>query len=134
MKIVFSAVKALIKNQNKFLMVRLVINGKEVWDLPGGRITHGETPSEALRREIREELNSEIEIKKHFGIYWFYRLIDQNQVICNTFLCKLKEGSININLNPSETEDIKEFRWLTKQEMIEKRASDNSFKEMIKGL
>lgn len=35
------------------------------WEFPGGKIEPGETPEEALRREIREEMSMDINVEKH---------------------------------------------------------------------
>ena len=45
----------------------LLLNEREEWELPGGRIELGETSTECLVREIAEELNLRVEVGALIG-------------------------------------------------------------------
>lgn len=127
------AVKALIKNQQKYLMIEQKVGHRLVFDIPGGKIRYGETPEQALRRELIEEINSDVEIIKVVGAWWFFRKDNQDQVVCLTYLCKLKDDDLNIGVNPSPSEKITRRFWVSKNELMEKFGED-SFATLINGL
>jgi 8-oxo-dGTP diphosphatase len=52
-------VSAILRWQGRVLLARQEKPGKEYWLLPGGGVEAGETLTEALRRELREELGIE---------------------------------------------------------------------------
>ena len=78
------------------------------WEFPGGKIEEGESPQEALRREIEEEMHCKIEIGDQIEhtVYEY----DFGIVHLTTFYCKLTEGK------PVLTEH-KSIKWLSPDEL-----------------
>ena len=67
------------------------------WEFPGGKIEPGETLQECLKREIREELDVDIEVLDFFSesIYTY-----QNGTIkLMAFLCKWISGDFTLNVH-----------------------------------
>lgn len=60
------------------------------WEFPGGKIEEGESPHEALRREIIEEMRCQIKIGRQIE-HTVYKY-DFGIVHLTTFTCKLLEG------------------------------------------
>ena len=133
---VFCAVKALIQKDGNFLFIKQKVGDAFIWELPGGKVKFGESPYDTLHREVIEEIGNEIEIIKPIGMWWFIPPTNQEiQVVCNTFLCKIKNSKINLDNNPCEEDDIKEYKWLSREDFLtEKYSAEKSLKELIEKL
>ena len=78
---------------------------KDWWEFPGGKIEAGETPEEALKREIKEELATDVSVGKL--IHTIEYDYPEFHLSMDCFWCKIQNG----NLQLLEAEDAK---WLTK--------------------
>lgn len=130
---VFAAVKAIILDKDKFLVIKQTVGELVFWDLPGGRVDYGESPYETLLREVEEEAGLNVAVVKPVGFWWFFRKIDENQVVCTTFICKPRHDKVDITKNPIPEENITEFRWVTKEEFLsdQYKVSHESLKKLI---
>ena len=92
MKIV-KVVAAIIKHDGKiFATQRGYGTFKDGWEFPGGKIEQGETPQEALRREIREELETDIEVGDLFDtIEYDY---PEFHLSMGCYFCTIRSGSL----------------------------------------
>ncbi len=64
-----NVVAAVIKKGDKVLATQRGYGEfKDGWEFPGGKIETGESPAEAIVREVKEELNAQIEVNDELGI------------------------------------------------------------------
>jgi A/G-specific adenine glycosylase len=83
------AVIAIIKKGERYFIQQRPAKGllADLWEFPGGKIEAGETASQALARELKEELNVQLKSSKHlFHVKHFYT---QFKVDLSVFLCAL---------------------------------------------
>lgn len=101
---------AIIHKDEKFLIAqrkREADHGSK-WEFPGGKLRFGEDPKEGLRREIREELDMEIEVGDIYEVV--SHRYGERHILLLCYTCFYLGQSPN-------TRDCQAFRWLTPEEM-----------------
>ena len=102
-------VAAIIRKGDKiFATQRGYGEWKDWWEFPGGKMEAGETPEEALKREIREELSTEISVDEF--LYTVDYDYPQFHLTMHCYLCSLMTDSLHLNEHEAA-------RWLSKDEL-----------------
>ena len=98
----------IVRDRRIFATQRGYGEWKDWWEFPGGKIEHGETPEDALKREIREELATEIEMDELFTtVEYDY---PKFHLTMHCYLCTIVNGELSL----LEHEDA---RWLSMDEL-----------------
>lgn len=88
------------------------------WSVPGGRMEFGESPEEALRRELREEvgiMNVHVEMPVHVDTWKPKRRGDEEwQIVGIFYIVRLHEETVIIM-----NEEYSEYRWITESDMFQ---------------
>ena len=105
-------VAGIIEHKNKVLCMQRDMGKYEYvslkWEFPGGKIEAGETKEAALKRELQEEMDLEVDIVEHFcDIRHVYP-----DFILNMYCYKCTTDDLDFKLNVH-----KDFKWLQKEEL-----------------
>lgn len=127
MKTIRVVAAIIVENDKIFATQRGYGEFKGGWEFPGGKIEEGETPQQALVREIQEELDTEIEVGELVErVEYDY---PQFHLSMDCFLCKIKSGKLVLK----EHEDAK---WLRRNELgsVEWLPADEGLVEKLSGI
>ena len=108
MKTIQVVAAIIIQDQHIFATQRGYGEFKDGWEFPGGKIEPGETHEQALIREIREELDTEIAVGPLFDtVEYDY---PQFHLTMYCYICKVQSGKLILK-------EHKAARWLTKENL-----------------
>lgn len=102
-------VAGIIYKEDKFLIAQRNLKKSQggFWEFPGGKVEQGETYEEALKREIKEEFDADIEVKEYVGENVHH--YPEKDIKLLFYKAELLSNTIKL----LEHED---FRWITKED------------------
>ena len=121
-------VAAIISKSDKILATqRGYGEWKDWWEFPGGKMEAGETPEEALRREIREELSAEISVDDYVTtVEYDYPAF---HLTMHCYLCSLTGDALHLNEHEAarwlSSADIDSVDWLPADRLVVKALKGN---------
>ena len=123
----YVAAKGIVLNEeNKILMIQRVDSDDYggMWEFPGGTMEYGELPEECLVREIKEEVNLDVEIVKYlYSWKWMKRDL---QVAGFSYLCRCEDAK-SIKLS----NEHKNYKWVTLDHILDSEL-DGDIKNNLK--
>lgn len=87
---------------------------RDGWEFPGGKIEQGETPEEAVVREISEELKVRVSVERHVcDVSWDYPTFHLEMA---AYLARIEEGEVELIEHEAarwvDGTDIDQVGWL----------------------
>ncbi|MBR3710255.1 MAG: (deoxy)nucleoside triphosphate pyrophosphohydrolase [Bacteroidales bacterium] len=100
---------AIIRKENRiFATQRGYGEWKDWWEFPGGKMEEGETPEEALKREILEELSTDISVDEFLcTVEYDY---PKFHLTMHCYLCSLLTEALHLNEHEAA-------KWLSENEL-----------------
>jgi len=119
----------IIKDGSLFATQRGYGEWKDWWEFPGGKIEQGETPEEALKREIREELTTEICIEE------FLCTVEHDypkfHLTMHCYICSLLTEALHLNEHEAarwlKNDELDNVKWLPADVKVVERLKEDKW-------
>ena len=112
----YVSMKAVIVHDRRALLLRK-FSGR--WDLPGGRLDPGETPTECLLREIDEETRLRPKVGRMLH-RWVRNRDNGPDVFVVSHMCRL----VDDHADPTLSDEHEMFRWVQADDLSALQLSD----------
>lgn len=102
----------IFNDQGQFLVAQrgpLARNEQGKWEIPGGKVEYGETFAEALKREMKEEIDVEIEVLELLDVCDHILVEEGQHWVSPTYICRVVKGEPK-NMEPGKCQEL---RWVT---------------------
>ncbi len=104
----------IINDKNQYLITQRLPNARYggYWEFPGGTVENGELSTDALKRELKEELNIEVEVKdlfRHESFKGSTKIIDIQFINC----ILVPENQI------IEKIEVADYRWVSAEDLVQ---------------
>ena len=114
MKTIRVVAAIIVENGRVFATQRGYGEFKDGWEFPGGKREAGESPEQALVREIREELDTEIRVERLLRtVEWDYPTFHLSM---DCFICKIESGDLHLREHEAarwlDLEHLNDVDWL----------------------
>jgi 8-oxo-dGTP diphosphatase len=124
-------VAAIIRDQKRILISKRSAAsrfGANQWEFPGGKLEFAESPEDCLKREIREELNLEIEVESFFDLVSHVYRDEQSalHVVLLSYFARVIGGELQMK-------EVADARWIEPGELTQFKfaAADIPFVDKI---
>ena len=107
-----AVVGVIINKKDEILVGKKALTSSRIpgmWHVPGGHVNEGESLESAVKREMKEETNLDVNIINKIGEL----LIDNGTILVSWFLC----GPLHYDLKSGD--DLIDVKWVKKEEINE---------------